>query len=319
MPTIDFGKVKGDNGASMRTRGAWTPSTEYKNDEQYIDIVTNGGSSYSCKTTHTSGTTFSSENWNLIAQKGDKGDKGDKGNNGITPTITAGTATSLASTASPTVTATTNGNTTTFNFGIPKGDISEVKTPTFDDSVGTYTTLSAANNAAETASNAIKSKVSIFTTLSNAKKSFSAIVQGLKILATNVGAINGITDSLTSTSSNVAASAAAVKALNDKTTQLNSNLSQNANGKFVLPNGLKICWGHMAYATDLTASFPFAFNSDPCVVACLNYTKVDGLMAAIRVYDVTTTGFRVVDQYILNGILIDCSQSQGINWIAIGY
>ena len=50
------------------------------------------------------------------------------------------------------------------------------------------------------------------------------LVQGLKILATNVGAINGITDSLTSTSSNVAASAAAVKALNDKTTQISSNL-----------------------------------------------------------------------------------------------
>lgn len=101
--------------------------------------------------------------------------------------------------------------------------------------------------------------------------------------------------------------------------QANSNLSQNANGKFVLPNGLKICWGHMGYATDLTASFPFVFNSDPCVVACLNYVKVDGLMAAIRVYDVTTTGFKVVDQYILNGILTDCPQSQGINWIAIGY
>ncbi len=69
------------------------------------------------------------------------------------------------------------------------------------------------------------------------------LVQGLKILATNVGAINGITDSLTSTSSNVAASAAAVKALNDKTTQISSNLTQNTDGKFELPNGLKICWG----------------------------------------------------------------------------
>ena len=35
-----------------------------------------------------------------------------------------------------------------------------------------------------------------------------------------VGAINGITDSLTSTSSNIVASAAAVKALNDKITAL---------------------------------------------------------------------------------------------------
>ncbi len=37
---------------------------------------------------------------------------------------------------------------------------------------------------------------------------------------TKAGAINGITDSLTSTASNVAASAAAVKALNDKITAL---------------------------------------------------------------------------------------------------
>ena len=42
---------------------------------------------------------------------------------------------------------------------------------------------------------------------------------------TKFGAISGITDSLTSTSSNVAASAAAVKALNDKITELNSDLS----------------------------------------------------------------------------------------------
>ena len=41
---------------------------------------------------------------------------------------------------------------------------------------------------------------------------------------TKLGAINGVTDSLTSTASNIAASAAAVKALNDKITELNSNI-----------------------------------------------------------------------------------------------
>lgn len=317
MPTIDFGKVKGDNGASMRTRGAWTPATEYKNDEQYIDVITNRGSSYACKTTHTSDATFSDSNWNLIAQKGDKGDKGDKGNkgdNGITPIIEVGTATSLDASASPTVSATTNGNTTTFNFGIPKGDISEVKTPTFDDSVGTYTTLSAANTAAETASNAIKSKVSIFTTLSNAKKSFSAIVQGLKILATNVGAINGITDSLTSTSSNVAASAAAVKALNDKTTQLNSNLTQSTNGKFVLPNGLKICWGRCDSGV---ITFPVTFAANPTVVATYLNSNTD-IRMCVHFTAISTTaarysgGFKQGDGWSGN-------YTAGVNWIAIGY
>ena len=40
-------------------------------------------------------------------------------------------------------------------------------------------------------------------------------------LQTNLGAINGITDSLTATSSNIAASAAAVKTLNDSFSKIN--------------------------------------------------------------------------------------------------
>ncbi len=211
MPTIDLGLVKGDTGASMRMAGEWTANASYVNNNQYIDVVTNGGNSYSCKTSHTSGSTFSDTNWTMIAKKGDKGNKGDTG---TTPTIQAGTATSLDATASPTVTSTTSGTTTTFNFGIPKGDTSKFETPTFMDTVNTYTTLSAANTAAETASNAIKSKVSIFTTLSNMKKSFSAIVQGLKILATNVGAINGITSDINSESTTIAASSKMVHDLN---------------------------------------------------------------------------------------------------------
>lgn len=217
MPTIDLGNVKGDKGdtgVSMRTKGAWTASTSYVNNTQYIDVVTYGGSSYACKTSHTSGTSFVSDKWNLIAQKGEKGDIG------ITPTIKAGTATVLEATSAPTVSATTSGNTTTFNFGIPKGDTSEIKTPTFDDSIDTYSTLDDANDAAETASNAIKSKVSIFTTLSNMKKSFSAIIQGLKILGTNVGAIRGITSDVAGESENIAAS---IKVVN----QINSNLAKS--------------------------------------------------------------------------------------------
>lgn len=45
-----------------------------------------------------------------------------------------------------------------------------------------------------------------------------------KTAQSKLGSINGISDSLTSTSSNVAASTAAVKALNDKITQTNSNI-----------------------------------------------------------------------------------------------
>lgn len=218
MPTIDLGNVngdKGDTGVSMRTKGAWTSSTSYVNNTQYIDVVTYGGSSYACKTSHTSSTSFESDKWNLIAQKGEKGDIG------VTPTIKAGTATVLESTSAPTVSATTSGDITTFNFGIPKGDTSEIKTPTFDDSIDTYSTLDDANDAAETASNAIKSKVSIFTTLSNMKKSFSAIIQGLKILGTNVGAIRGITSDVAGESEDIAAS---IKVVN----QINSNLTSKS-------------------------------------------------------------------------------------------
>lgn len=101
-------------------------------------------------------------------------------------------------------------------------EINRIKTPTFTDTVGTYTTLNAANTAAETASNAIKSKVNILTTLSNMKKSFSAIVQGLKILATNVGMIQGITSDLNSESDYIAASSKALATLN-------GNLQNKAN------------------------------------------------------------------------------------------
>ena len=102
------------------------------------------------------------------------------------------------------------------NVSANSDEINKIKSPTFNDTVSTYSTLNDANTAAETTSNAIKSKVSIFTTLSNIKKSFSAIVQGLKILGTNVGAITGITSDLAGESETVAASIKAVNALNSK-------------------------------------------------------------------------------------------------------
>ena len=140
------------------------------------------------------------------------------------------------------------------------------------------------------------------------------LVQGLKILATNVGAINGITDSLTSTSSNVAASAAAVKALNDKTTQLNSNLTQNTDGKFELPNGLKICWGS---GTGGTITFPFTFTARPTIVA----TFVNGnteIRMMVHFTTISTTAAKYVGGYKQAN---DWSgnYTTGVNWIAIGY
>ena len=146
MPTIDLGKVAGDKGTSVRNRGAWAVNTAYVNDLEYNDFVKYEGSMYACKISHTSGSVFEIDKWDLLVEKGEQGLKGDVGD---IPIIKAGTATSLDSDSVPTVEAKTNEatHTTTFNFGIPKGDTSEIKIPTFDDSIENYESLDDANTA----------------------------------------------------------------------------------------------------------------------------------------------------------------------------
>ena len=164
--------------------------------------------------------------------------------NGITPKIFKGNVTTLNPDQNATVDIRDDGLNNYIDFGIPRGkNGSEIKniyaenvsmadgntlestmtniiTPTFDDSTQAYETLTAANAAAETTSNKIKSGENIFTTLSNMKKSFSAIVQGLKILGTNVGNIRGITSDLNSESDYIAASSKAVSILNGNLTKI---------------------------------------------------------------------------------------------------
>lgn len=164
--------------------------------------------------------------------------------NGITPKIFKGNVTTLNPDQNATVDIRNDGLNNYIDFGIPRGkNGSEIKniyaenvsmadgntlestmtniiTPTFDDSTQAYETLTAANAAAETTSNKIKSGENIFTTLSNMKKSFSAIVQGLKILGTNIGNIRGITSDLNSESDYIAASSKAVSILNGNLTKI---------------------------------------------------------------------------------------------------
>ncbi len=164
--------------------------------------------------------------------------------NGITPKIFKGNVTTLNPDQNATVDIRNDGLNNYIDFGIPRGkNGSEIKniyaenvsmadgntlestmtniiTPTFDDSTQAYETLTTANAAAETTSNKIKSGENIFTTLSNMKKSFSAIVQGLKILGTNVGNIRGITSDLNSESDYIAASSKAVSILNGNLTKI---------------------------------------------------------------------------------------------------
>ncbi len=112
---------------------------------------------------------------------------------------------------------------------VTKADITQLgilsETPSFNDTTSTYSTLSAANTAAETSSNAIKSGVNILTTLSNIKKTFAAIIQGLKILGTNVGMIQGITSDLNAESDYVAASAKALSTINSNLGRISDSLN----------------------------------------------------------------------------------------------
>lgn len=195
-----------------------------------------------------------------------KGAKGDKGDTGITPTILGGTVTPLGASENPTVTATTVGTTTTFDFGIPiGGGSSDLETPVFDDSTETYATLTEANTAAETTSTAIKSNTSLLTILSNMKKSFSAIVQGLKILGTNVGAITGITSDLAGESETVAAS---IKCVN----QLNSSLIKYTEFEVTLGNipAMSTYWVDVtSYLQDKDIKTISLITSHPYILACL--------------------------------------------------
>lgn len=67
---------------TTKSKGTWTASTAYNTG----DIVYLNGNSYICTENHTSGTSFSTTNWNLIASKGADGKDGTDGKNAITMT-----------------------------------------------------------------------------------------------------------------------------------------------------------------------------------------------------------------------------------------
>lgn len=85
----------GAKGTSFVLKGAWAANTAYVNNTTQIDVVTYGGSTYACKTGHTSTSSILPTNatyWTLLAQKGATGAKGDKGDTGATgPAGAAGT------------------------------------------------------------------------------------------------------------------------------------------------------------------------------------------------------------------------------------
>ncbi len=164
---------------------------------------------------------------------------------GLTPKMLKGNVTTLDPDQNATVDIRKEGLNNYIDFGIPRGlngseiksisaenvemsdgntlentmatvneNIAGIEEPVFDDTTDTYASLAESNAAAETASNAIQSHTSIFSTLSNMKKSLSAIVQGLKVLGSNVGGIRGISSALDSQREDIAASSKAVSLLN---------------------------------------------------------------------------------------------------------
>ena len=67
---------KGDKGTSLRTRGAWAPSTAYVANQQYIDIVSKDGTAYACKASHTSTSTWDASKWMVLVERGPAGAPG---------------------------------------------------------------------------------------------------------------------------------------------------------------------------------------------------------------------------------------------------
>ena len=67
---------------TTKSKGTWAASTIYNTG----DIVYINGNSYICTANHTSGTSFSTTNWNLVASKGADGKDGADGKNAITMT-----------------------------------------------------------------------------------------------------------------------------------------------------------------------------------------------------------------------------------------
>lgn len=91
--------AKGNTGTSMRFKGAWSSTTAYVADANYVDIVTSGGNTYRCKSSHTNQAVTNTTYWELIAQKGangatgaqgPQGPAGAKGADGLTTSVTVG-------------------------------------------------------------------------------------------------------------------------------------------------------------------------------------------------------------------------------------
>ncbi len=77
---------KGDTGKGYYPQGTWISDRSYVNNDTQIDVVYHNGSSYFCKSSHTSSALNTPPNdtyWGLMALKGEKGDQGEQGPQGV--------------------------------------------------------------------------------------------------------------------------------------------------------------------------------------------------------------------------------------------
>ncbi len=140
---------------------------------------------------------------------------------------------------------------------------------------------------------------------------------------TDTNTWRGITDSLTSNDSTISLSAKAGKSLKDSIDTINNNLKQNTAGKFILPNGLKICWGKSkppntnGYIRSTVVNFPVTFNAVPvvCVTKLVSnsYTEC-GVTSAVGT--ITEKQFNIKAMY--QGTALSDLEVE-LQWIAIGY
>ena len=95
---------------------------------------------------------------------------------------------------------------------------------------------------------------------------------------------------------------------------LNKSLGQKTNGKFVLDNGLKMCWG---IANNGSITFPITFTSVPFVIGSFSNGNNDVFFAS-HMTSRSVSGATYTGHYSTDGQTW-VSYLNGLTWFAIGY
>lgn len=95
-------------------------------------------------------------------------------------------------------------------------------------------------------------------------------------------------------------------------------MTQNTDGKFVLQNGLKICWGIASTTNGLsTIIFPVTFQNNPIVNAIMTGMTVNNSLIVPMIQSISKSEAEIRLTYY-NGQWLG-GAGENIAWIAIGY